>query len=469
MSAGLSPMVIETANVMTGGFPAEYGNRFGGVLDVVTKSGLRMQNDGSLSATGGDAGRRSLAGEFGGHGGRFGYYVFGSLFQSDRFLSPPDRKAIHDRGRGGRLFFQADANLREAGSVRMVLMADGANFQIPNHPRDLELRPRARAKQRTRQESAIASWTRAGSEVSIAGSFYQRWSGSRLSPAGDPLAATAQLDREMLTLGGKLDVTRFIARHAVKAGVDIVRLRPDEVLSYDYAGYRDLTHALGWPHIHVVGGPIDFAGRDSGGQVSAYIQDGVEIAARVSANVGVRVDRYDLAVSATHASPRFNLAWDIGGDALVHASYNHFFVPPPVEGVLSSNAGLTARVREVGVPLRAIEPTIEDQIEFGVSKPVGPARLAATGYHRVSDNPVHTTVWPDSRIYSYASFDRARAYGLEMKAELPGLTRYGMTGYLNYAVFRVNFYNPVTGGFVAEQATSATRAAFPRLWTRRTR
>lgn len=23
-----------------------------------------------------------------------------------------------------------------------------------------------------------------------------------------------------------------------------------------------------------------------------------------------------------------------------------------------------------------------------------------------SENPVHTTIWPDSRIYSYASFDR---------------------------------------------------------------
>src|SRR3972149_7642651 len=38
-SAGLSPMVIDSANVMTGGFPAEYGNRFGGVIGIVTKSG----------------------------------------------------------------------------------------------------------------------------------------------------------------------------------------------------------------------------------------------------------------------------------------------------------------------------------------------------------------------------------------------------------------------------------------------
>ena len=47
-SPGLSPEVIDTANVMTGGFSAEYGNRFGGVVDIVTKSGLVMGNSGSL-------------------------------------------------------------------------------------------------------------------------------------------------------------------------------------------------------------------------------------------------------------------------------------------------------------------------------------------------------------------------------------------------------------------------------------
>src|SRR5439155_12628893 len=59
-------------------------------------------------------------------------------------------------------------------------------------------------------------------------------------------------------------------------------------------------------------------------------------------------------------------------------------------------------------------------------------------------------VWPDGRICSYASFDRARAYGLEAKAEVPRLARYGLTWYFNYALGRVYFYNPVTGGFVTE-------------------
>lgn len=82
-SAGLSPDVIDTANAMTGGFPAEYGNRFRGVVDIVTKSGLRMDNDGSVTVSvGGEAGRRNLLGEFRGHSDGLGYYAFGPICTS---------------------------------------------------------------------------------------------------------------------------------------------------------------------------------------------------------------------------------------------------------------------------------------------------------------------------------------------------------------------------------------------------
>jgi hypothetical protein len=460
-SAGLSPDVIESANVMTGGFPAEYGNRFGGVVDIVTKSGLRMDNSGSVTVNVGEAGRRNLLGEFGGHRNRVGYYGFGSMFESDRFLSPPAAEAIHDHAHGGHAFFQFDGDLGDNGLLRSVVMADGASFDLPRTPDDLELRPQAGASQRTRQQTAIAGWTRAWSDLTASATFYQRWSRSHLLPAAGPLTSQASLTRELVTIGGKMDVVRFAGRHALKAGIDAVRLRPDENLAYNYAGFRDFAHLAGLPHIHIADNVINFAGRDSGGQVSGYVQDDVRLGDRFTADVGVRVDRYDLVLSATHASPRLNLAVQVGAGAVVHASYNHFFVAPPVEGVLSSGAGLTARIREVGVALPPVQPTIEHQFELGASTPVGPFHAGLTGYYRISDNPVHTTVWPDARMYSYASFDRGRAYGLEAKAEIMRLARYGVTGHFNYALGRVYFYNPVTGGFVTEGNHLGATNRFP--------
>jgi hypothetical protein len=461
-SAGLSPEIVETANVMTGGFPAEYGNRFGGVVDVVTKSGLRMTERGSVAFSGGNAKRRHLAADVGGRLAAFGYYLFGDTFESDRFLSPPDPQANHDSARGGHLFARLDTNRQRAGSFSAIVMADGTNLQIPNTPVDVALRPLAQANQRTRQQTATFGWTRAWSDSTVVNaSTYERWSRLRLLPAAGPLTAEADLTRELTTIGGKVDLTRLSGRHTFKFGVDAVNLRPDEDLFYSYDGYRALAHVLELPHIHISGQTIQFSGSDSGGQVSAYVQDNLELGSRITLDAGLRLDRYNLVIDDTHLSPRLNLALRAGGHAVLHASYNHFFVPPAVEGVLSSSAGLTSKISEIGFALPALRPTVENQFEAGGSAPVGPVHLAFTGYFRGTDNPVHTTVWPDSRLYSYASFDRARAYGLEAKAELVGMQKHGVSGYLNYALGRVNFYNPVTGGFISEAAHLTESDRFP--------
>ena len=184
-------------------------------------------------------------------------------------------------------------------------------------------------------------------------SFYQRWSRSRLAPAVGPLTARAQVERELVTIGAKVDVTRLAGRHVIKTGLDVVRLRPAEDLAYNYSGFAPSPHLVGLPHIHVTDNVINFVGNEAGGQLSVYVQDNIQLRDRLTADVGVRVDRYDLLLSATHASPRVNLAFRLGGDVILHASYNRFFVPPPVEGVLSSAAGLTQRISEVGVPLGA--------------------------------------------------------------------------------------------------------------------
>jgi len=50
---GVSPAIFESMNLITGGFPAEFGNRFGGILDITTRSGRSMSGHGSVSAGGG--------------------------------------------------------------------------------------------------------------------------------------------------------------------------------------------------------------------------------------------------------------------------------------------------------------------------------------------------------------------------------------------------------------------------------
>ena len=301
-SAGLSAEIIDTANVMTGGFSAEYGNRFGGVVDIITKSGLVLGNSGTVTINIGESGRRNLSGEIAGRRGSFGYYIFGSAFESDRFLSPPDVMAIHDSAHAGRVFAQIDQTLESAGSLRVVLMLDGTNFQIPKSPLDVTMRPLANATQRNRQQSAIAGWTGSVSNLAVSASFYQRWSRSQLFPASGPLTATARLSRELATIGGKVDVTRFAGRHAVKMGLDAVSLRPEET-SRTTPPATFVTRTSSISHIFTSRRRTsNIPGASRAASSAAYVRDAIQIGG-ATADIGARLDRYELVVSALHVSP----------------------------------------------------------------------------------------------------------------------------------------------------------------------
>ncbi|MBI2818755.1 MAG: TonB-dependent receptor [Acidobacteria bacterium] len=448
-SAGLSPDVIQSVNVMTGGFPAEYGNRFGGILDITTRSGFTMNNEGAITLGLGTALRHNAAVEYGGHTEKAAYFLYSSGFESARFLSPPDPRSIHDTGRGARSFLQLDFTLNSSNYLKLLLMADGANFEIPKTSQDDLLRPNTNRFQRTRSQSAVLNWGHIISKDALLNiSFYQRWSRSLLLPSSDRLAAIARSERTLDTAGIKSDFTRFFGKHTMKGGLDLVLLRPEERLFYDHRGWMRYTRLLGIPHEMI---DLNFAQKKTGGQISLYAQDTVQLTSNLSVNAGIRYDRYSLAVSDFHFSPRLNVAYQFPSGTVLHGSYNHFFVPPPVENVLASSAGLTSFLRGYNQPLPPLRPTVENQFELGVSHPL-PYRLKVglTGYYRISNNQVHTVLLPDSRVYLYANFDKAKAYGLEMKAAIPEIASLGLSGYFNYALSRVYLFNPVGGGFLTD-------------------
>src|SRR5262245_31162745 len=462
-SPGLGVDYIESMNVMTGGFPAEYGNRFGGILDVVTKSGFTYRDRGSITLGVGSAQRHNVGLELGGRSGRVGHYVNVSGFMSDRFLSPPSPRSIHNTGRGLRSFGRLDFRASEGNQLKLVVMGDGVNFDLPMDERDEVLRPEFKNLQRTRSESVILSWDsiRSSSAV-IQTTFYQRRSSVRQFPESiDPYGAQTEAERTLDTFGVKSDLTRLYGRHAVKGGIDLALLRPRENLFYLSQPWIDFTHLpeVNESHVHLRGPnlgagiprPVVFSGRKTGGQASLYVQDKMQVTPELTVDFGMRFDRYRLAISESHVSPRVNVAYRFASGTMVFGSYNHFFVPPPIENVLAGSAGLTNLVSEIGRPLPPVRAIKENQFELGVTQPLARTMtLGVTSYYRLSKDPAHTSLFPDSRFYTYATFDKGKAYGLEIKADVPRIVAVGLSGYLNYAVGRVWFYNPIIAGFTTE-------------------
>ncbi|MGH9346248.1 MAG: TonB-dependent receptor [Vicinamibacterales bacterium] len=464
-SPGLGVDYIESMNVMTGGYSAEYGNRFGGILDVVTKSGFTTRDRGSVTLGTGTAQRHNVSVELGGYTGRTGYYLNLSGFTSDRFLSPPSPRSIHNTGRGLRSFGQLDFRANDSNYVKLVMMGDGVNLELPKEERDELLRPDFNNLQRTRSQSVILSWDHVHSTRTVMRTaFYQKWSRARQLPDTiDPYGAQTDAERTLGTFGIKSDITRLSGRHTVKGGMDLVLLRPREDLYYLSQPWINFTHLpnVNESHVHLRGPnldagvprPVVFNDKETGGQASFFLQDKMQLTSSFTLDLGLRFDRYSLAISESHVSPRVNAAYRFPSDTVLFGSYNHFYVPPPIENVLASSAGLTRFVSEVGRPLPPVRSIRENQFELGVTQPIaGTMNLGVTSYYRLSNDPPHTTLFPDSRFYTYASFDKGKAYGIEIKAEVPRIADLGLSGYLNYALGRVWFYNPITAGFTTEAA-----------------
>lgn len=461
-SPTLRPRVFNSINMITGGFAAEFGNRFGGILDMTTKSGLNQPGHGSVVSGGGSLDRGDVAFEYGNRRGNWGYYVNGSALNSGRFLNPPQEQDLHDSGRGGRGFLRLDYKSGAADSFRVVLSGGGTNFDLPNtEEEDLVGRD---ATKRTRQQTAIGSWDHLfGDDALLTTSFYQRYARERFVPTSDPLTIFADGRREDLTVGGKIDYTRgFPGGHVFKSGVDVKGLSLDEGLAFDprqqekvsaaaaataavamrsFAGSADETGGLE---------SFDFAEDRTGNLVGIYLQDEFQPLAGLTANLGLRIDRYDLVVEQTEVSPRINLAYAIRDDVGLHFAYNRFFSPPPIENLL-----LASKLGKESLPVR---PLTNNHFEFGVRTDMGGhAVAAATAYYRSGDNAFETGEIANTRVFLPVNFAGEDSKGLELSLRVPEIETIGLSGFVNYSLVRTYFIGPATGGFSDEELAMGQR------------
>ncbi|MBI4263146.1 MAG: carboxypeptidase regulatory-like domain-containing protein [Acidobacteria bacterium] len=278
--AGLSPRIFETVNLVAGGFPAEFGNRFGGILDVTTRSGRTLDGHGAAVMRAGSVGHRDGAVDYGNSAGRFGYYVYGGASGSDRYLNPPEAKERHDSGhivRGaGQLDYQGDRNL-----VKLFVAGGGSRFDMPNTVEEDEL-----GRDATRSidsQTAILTWQRTFSASSLLStSLYERTVFDRLHPTSDPQSPLADGSRSTLTVGVKADWWRAVGTHRVKTGIDIAAVRLREGVTFDP---RD-EHDEGGPEASHRSAPTDagdaheveldafaFQGRQTARSYGVYLQD----------------------------------------------------------------------------------------------------------------------------------------------------------------------------------------------------
>jgi hypothetical protein len=446
-SPGASPQIFETVDLMTGGFTPEYGNRFGGVLDITTRSGADLNGHGSVNYRGATLDNYDLNADYGGQRGKLGYYAFVDGFTSGRFLDPPEPKALYDFGKGARATAQLDYRVDNNDSLKLLMMGGGDNFQQPNIADDQAVG--RDAQRHLRQQTAILSWLHTFSpDTVLATSLYERTGSDRVLPTTDPITPLSQASRASLTLGIKSDLSHYWHGHFFKGGVDLLRLREDESFFFDSRGDPDVFPP--------------FSGGLKGGQASAYLQDHFSPFRNLTADVGVRYDYFDLVDTGVQTSPRVGLAYHITKtNSVIRAAYNRYFSPPPIEySLLASFIGNNSVIPSQRVG--NVRPYTQNYFEVGWSQELAPkVSLELNAYLHTGHNSFENHEISISRIFVPINFHTARSHGVELVVNMKQLERLGITGRFQYALARTYFYGPITGGFAQEEPLTTGERIIP--------
>lgn len=456
---GLDPGAIQSFTVITGGFPAEFSNRFGGIIDAVTKSGFDSNGHGAVTFGSSTFLRHSLSAEYGSHSNKFGYFFYINGFQSLRFINPPEARELHDFGKGLRTFTQLDYKASDNNKFKLLLFSNGSNFEIPNTSEE-QLRGRD-LFQRSREQTAIFTWEHIISPASLlVSSLSQRLVSTRLLPTNDPISIQASGLRNTVTLGFRSDYTRIVGtRQTIKAGLELTGYRLREDFNFDprmAAGDDEMALAsLNRRRLFAEVNKEDeaaelfafnFRGRKSGGMSGLYVQDKINIFRNLVANIGLRYDKYHVLTNRDILSPRVNLVYTfMRTSTVLHFAYNRLFSLPPNENLL-----LTTFLAPNGLDPKPVKSNL---FEVGVSQAIKNRVLVKlTSFYRTDRNSFELSELANVRLFLPTTFARGKAYGMELSVQLAEIPKLGISGYFNYTAQRAFQFGPIAGGFTDEVA-----------------
>ena len=425
---------FEAINVMTGGMPAEYGRRLGGIIALDT----RRVGDNGYSAE-----FDSQVGSFNNRAGSFRYQVRtdhtsislgGHGGYTHRYLDPPSIGNFTNKATAGGFDFRVDRDLSANDRVSFSLRTNEARFQVPN---DIVQQQAGQRQDRFSGETAArVHYQRVISPKALGAVRFmyrdlsaQLWS----NPQSTPVRVEQDRGfRESVLMG---DLTLEGESHTLKFGGDVRVSDAGEEFRF---GQTDQ-----FPDFDV-----DFRDDRPSKEVSVFLQDHLRLG-DFAANIGVRYDHYDLVIADHAVSPRLALSyWIPTIDLQLRASYDRIFQPPPTENLLFSGAAATLGLDEVreSIPVPASRGNF---FEVGLRKPfLDVIRLDVSHYWRRFSNYMDDDVFLNTGLSFPISFRTARIAGTEVRLDLPAWR--WISASLSYSNMIGYATSPITGGLFIE-------------------
>ncbi|HWT00538.1 MAG TPA: TonB-dependent receptor [Pyrinomonadaceae bacterium] len=464
-STSLDARTLRTVEVMTGGIPAEFGDKLAGVINVNTRSGLETPTQGGVTFSGGSFSTGEVGADFSTRTEKFGFLTNLSASTSQRFLDPPTIENFHNFGRTGKAFFRLDYHFDQNNSLRGTFLIGGSNFRVPNRV-EQELAGQDQ-RQRLRDHSEFITFEHIFSPTMLGQfSFFNRYGTAKLlsNPQSTPVVATQ--DRTLQNIGGIAAVTLSRGTHNLKFGGQFTITPVSEDFSfYTTDPFEDLVDEDG----NVVPNPVNaftaadpfvFSGRRTGRSFSFYAQDQFTPVRNLTVAAGLRYDNYRLVIQEDAFSPRIAVGYFIPRtQTTLRASYNRLFQFPPAENLLLASSEEAAALSPLAVlqgqsGVRPILPDKQHVFEAGFQQQMSKyARLNVVAYQKRITNFGDKDQFFDTGVIFPISISSGRVTGTEIRLESSDVR--GLRGFVSYANARAYGVTPINGGLFLGEAVES--------------
>lgn len=452
--ADLDAEDVQQMSIMTAGYPAEFGRKLGGVVEVETTRDQRPGFHGKAVASGGsfDTAAGYAGGQYGWGANTLSLSAAGAT--TDRFLDPPAIQNYTNHGTTADWMGHYERDLDARNRIGVIFRREQSKFLVPN---EVVQQAAGQRQDRTSYETSLQSSFQhiISPDVLVNLSAMARdiTAGFWSNPLSTPVIAGQDRSYREGYLKGSLAAHKGV--HELKFGAegDFASLR--EALSYqisDPAQFDADTPAA-----------FRFLDRAQDREQAVFAQDLIRVK-NWTFSGGVRFDHYRLLVDQRAWSPRAGAAyyWR-AADIVFRASYDRVFQTPAFENLLVASSPSVVSLSDQVLRL-PVEPSHGNFYEAGFAKSFfGKLRLDGNLYHRDFNNYADDDLLFNTGVSFPLAFSRAVIYGAEVKVEVP---RWGpLSGYVTYSNSRGNGYLPVTGGLLlgdeAAQAISAAQGWFP--------
>jgi outer membrane receptor for Fe3+-dicitrate len=432
--------------VLTASFPAEYGRKLGGIVEVTTKKDVQAGWHGRFDAGGGTFSTLNGAAglSYARESERFS--VDGEGFHTDRYLDPPVLGNYTNRGNAAGFSASYERDFSTSDRLRVSVVHNVVRFLVPNELVQQQAGQRQNIKN-TETSGQIYFQHTISPELFLSFSGSMRDSSAALASNAQARPVIVSQDRGYREGYLRADLAGHHGHHDWKTGVDSIFSPVHETLQYaitdptQFDPGTQLNFQFPYQHKWDV-------------EPSIYVQDQMRLG-RWNVSAGLRFDHYGFVVRESAWSPRIGVSRFVPElNLLLHASYDRVFQTPAIENLLLASSPLLDAISPSVLRL-PVRPGRGNFYEGGVTKAFfGKLRLDANVFRRDFRHYSDDDVLLDTGVSFPIAFAKARIFGEEVRVEVPQWGRF--SGYLSYANQSGIGQGPITGGlFLGNDAANA--------------